>query len=455
MICSSRGLHVDRAVDQRLPGRLDELGDLLQRRLAEDRRRVADEVDPELPRDLGLRGRRAEPHQALLEPLGLEVAGERLLHDEHDPVAAAPQHVADAHAVVGRAVRPLGEEHDRPAVGHAGTSFVARSVVGKAAPMIARRPCRSRGADDWSRARDRFASRTERSGERSARRAGDSDTWLARRFTRRRTCRVTRWASETASPACVSRGGAPPPAPAKPRSGPRDRATSSAPRGSATAAPTRTPARPSPAPGGPRGGSPAPAAPPAAAGASSTGGRGSAEPGAASSTWSASRGTAWYAASAPYPKRSGTRPCCTSESTSRVESVVCANTTPTAAMAMTRAASPTPAASAAHVTWNGPSTNATGRDGSALAPENSALNRPIPIAASHSGATPVNRRTHGIPPRPRPASTTTIVTNAGRQEARREREAREPDEGDQELDQRARATEDARPAGPRWARAAR
>ena len=143
-------VHVDRAVDQRLPGRLDELGDLLQRRLAEDRRRVADEVDPELPRDLGLRGRRAEPHQALLEPLGLEVAGERLLDDEHDPVAAPPQHVADAHAVVGRAVRPLGEEHDRPAVGHAGTSFVARSVV-EGGPMIARA-----GALAWRVARRRI-----------------------------------------------------------------------------------------------------------------------------------------------------------------------------------------------------------------------------------------------------------------------------------------------------------
>ncbi len=39
---------------------------------------------------------------------------------------------------------------------------------------------------------------------------------------------------------------------------------------------------------------------------------------------------AWYAASAPYANRSGARACCTSESTSRVESVVCAKTTPTA-----------------------------------------------------------------------------------------------------------------------------
>ena len=114
---------------------------------------------------------------------------------------------------------------------------------------------------------------------------------------------------------------------------------------------------------------------------------------------------------------------------------------------MTRAASPTPAASAAHVTWNGPSTNATGRDGSALAPENSALNRPIPIAASHSGATPVNRRTHGIPPRPRPASTTTIVTNAGGRRRVVNARPAEPDEGDQELDQRARATEHAHQLG--------
>ena len=63
----------------------DELAELLERRLAEDRRRVADEVDPELARDLvGSAGGGPEPHQPLLEALRLEGAGERLLDDEHD-----------------------------------------------------------------------------------------------------------------------------------------------------------------------------------------------------------------------------------------------------------------------------------------------------------------------------------------------------------------------------------
>ena len=54
-----------------------------------------------------------EPHQPLLEAARLERAGERLLEDEHDAVAALAQHLADARAVVGRAVGALGEEDDR------------------------------------------------------------------------------------------------------------------------------------------------------------------------------------------------------------------------------------------------------------------------------------------------------------------------------------------------------
>jgi hypothetical protein len=55
---------VFRAVDQRLPRRLDELPELLDRRLPEDRSRLADEVLPELTRLLlafrrpGMAGRR-------------------------------------------------------------------------------------------------------------------------------------------------------------------------------------------------------------------------------------------------------------------------------------------------------------------------------------------------------------------------------------------------------------
>ena len=102
------------AVDQRPPGGLDEPAQLLDRRRPEDRRGVPDEVLPELARDLGDLGRRTQPHQPLLEALGLERPRERLLDDEHDAVAALAQDVADPDAVVGRAEGALGEEHDRP-----------------------------------------------------------------------------------------------------------------------------------------------------------------------------------------------------------------------------------------------------------------------------------------------------------------------------------------------------
>ena len=111
-------VHVHRTVDQRLPRRLQERCELLDRRLAELRRGLADEVLPELARDLGLFRRRRQSHRRLLEPLGLQRARERFLHDEHDPVPAFLQDVADADAVVRRPERPFGEEHDRLRVGH-------------------------------------------------------------------------------------------------------------------------------------------------------------------------------------------------------------------------------------------------------------------------------------------------------------------------------------------------
>ena len=49
-------LDVASAVAQGLPGRRDELAELLDRRLAEDRCRIADEVDPELAGNLGTSG---------------------------------------------------------------------------------------------------------------------------------------------------------------------------------------------------------------------------------------------------------------------------------------------------------------------------------------------------------------------------------------------------------------
>src|SRR5258707_3870753 len=102
-----------RPVDERLERRCDELAELLDRRLPEHRRGIADEVDPELAWDLRGRRRRPEPHPALLEAFRLERPGERLLDDEDDPVAARLQHLPDPDTVVRRAVGPFGEEDDR------------------------------------------------------------------------------------------------------------------------------------------------------------------------------------------------------------------------------------------------------------------------------------------------------------------------------------------------------
>src|SRR6185312_12216754 len=86
--------------------------ELLDRRQPEHRRRVADEVLPELARNLLLEWRRRESHEALLEALRIERARERLLDDEADAVPAAAEDVADADAVVGRPVRAFGEERN-------------------------------------------------------------------------------------------------------------------------------------------------------------------------------------------------------------------------------------------------------------------------------------------------------------------------------------------------------
>src|SRR4051812_7609217 len=100
------------AVDEFLPDRQDESFELLDRRLAKLRRRLTDEVLPELARRLLDLGRRLEPHQRLLEALGLERAGERLLDDEDDPDSPFPQYLADPDAVVGGPVRAFREKDD-------------------------------------------------------------------------------------------------------------------------------------------------------------------------------------------------------------------------------------------------------------------------------------------------------------------------------------------------------
>ena len=106
------------AVAQGTERRLDERLELLDRRRPKDRRRLADEVLPELTRCLGHLGHRPEPHQPLLEALRLEAARERFLDDEHDPMPALAQNLADPDAVVRRAVGPFGKEDNGGGVAH-------------------------------------------------------------------------------------------------------------------------------------------------------------------------------------------------------------------------------------------------------------------------------------------------------------------------------------------------
>ena len=100
--------------DELLPDGQDQRFQLLAGRLAEMRRRIADEVLPELPRLLRHLRRRLQPHQPLLEPFGFQRSGERLLDHEDDPMAALLQDIRDADAVVRRAEGALREEDHRP-----------------------------------------------------------------------------------------------------------------------------------------------------------------------------------------------------------------------------------------------------------------------------------------------------------------------------------------------------
>src|SRR5581483_6116257 len=77
------------------------------------RRRVADEVLPELTWNLRFGGRRTKAHEPLLEALGLQRALERLLDHEDDAMPAPPQDIPDPDAVVRRPERPLGKEDER------------------------------------------------------------------------------------------------------------------------------------------------------------------------------------------------------------------------------------------------------------------------------------------------------------------------------------------------------
>src|SRR5207244_1003268 len=76
------GLDVPRAVADGPPRGREERRELLDGGFAELRRRVPDEVLPELTGLLRNLGRRSEPHERLLEASPFERAGEGLLDDE-------------------------------------------------------------------------------------------------------------------------------------------------------------------------------------------------------------------------------------------------------------------------------------------------------------------------------------------------------------------------------------
>ncbi len=108
-------------VDQRLPGRLHEGCELLDGRLPELRRRVPDEVLPELTRVLGRRvgrWRRCQVDEILDEAEGLQPSLPGRLGREHDAMTAPPEHVTDADAVVRRAEGRLRHEQDGQGLGH-------------------------------------------------------------------------------------------------------------------------------------------------------------------------------------------------------------------------------------------------------------------------------------------------------------------------------------------------
>ena len=104
------------AADELLPDRPYPRVQLLDRRLAELWRGVADEILPELPGTLASRRtgiRRCQVDKVLLKAKRLQPPLPGRLGREHDPVTAAAQNITDPDAVVGRPVRALGHEQDR------------------------------------------------------------------------------------------------------------------------------------------------------------------------------------------------------------------------------------------------------------------------------------------------------------------------------------------------------
>ena len=107
-----------RAVDQRFKHRPDERVELLDRRLAELRCRLRDEVGPELPGVLVALGRWGQVHEILLEAEGLETAAPGRLRGEDHAVPTPHEDLADPDAVVRGPIGALGHEDDGERIGH-------------------------------------------------------------------------------------------------------------------------------------------------------------------------------------------------------------------------------------------------------------------------------------------------------------------------------------------------
>ena len=123
LLCAdlSAPLSQKRAIDERLPRRLHERPELLDGRLAELRRRVSDEVFPELPGVLLARLRRrwrGEVDEVFHEAHRLKPATPRCLGCKDDPVAASAKDIADPDAIVRRAVGRLRHEQDGERLRH-------------------------------------------------------------------------------------------------------------------------------------------------------------------------------------------------------------------------------------------------------------------------------------------------------------------------------------------------
>ena len=107
-----RVLGDDGGIDDRLPHRDHIGGQLVDRRQAEMRLLLGDEIGPELG-DLLIRHAAGHIDQILLEAVSLKHALEAPVADEDRTMAVFPELLRDADAIQRRPERRLGKQHDR------------------------------------------------------------------------------------------------------------------------------------------------------------------------------------------------------------------------------------------------------------------------------------------------------------------------------------------------------